>query len=236
MSKFNIIVADPPYSFSDKLTMSSVKRGSASQYNTLSIDDLKSLNVPDICEDNALLALWCPSSLLPDGLNIMKSWGFVQKQTHVWVKTKQEPFKALLSSIFKSFVNELIDIDADTFRDIVSRFLKVFDLNSVLAFGLGRLFRQSHEIVLIGTKGKIYNKLNNKAQRSVHFYPATKHSTKPELLQDMLEIMFSGSDIKKLEMFARRERPGWTCLGNEVGLREDIRVSLEKLINENIIT
>ena len=46
---------------------------------------------------------------------------------------------------------------------------------------------------------------------------------------DSLEIMFPAS--KKIELFARRERAGWTCLGNEVGSKEDIRVSLSKLIN-----
>jgi N6-adenosine-specific RNA methylase IME4 len=34
---------------------------------------------------------------------------------------------------------------------------------------------------------------------------------------------------RKLELFARRIRPGWTCLGNEVCNGEDITISLSKL-------
>ena len=41
-----------------------------------------------------------------------------------------------------------------------------------------------------------------------------KHSKKPEDLQESLELMFP-SYTDRLELFARRERPGWTCVGNE---------------------
>jgi N6-adenosine-specific RNA methylase IME4 len=37
-------------------------------------------------------------------------------------------------------------------------------------------------------------------------------------------------NTEKLEMFARRIRPGWTCIGNEVCNGEDIRDSLAKFI------
>lgn len=42
-----------------------------------------------------------------------------------------------------------------------------------------------------------------------------KHSAKPEEFQDLVETVSPGP---YLEMFARRERAGWRCVGNEVGL------------------
>jgi len=63
--------------------MSETKRGAASIYSTLSIEDLKVLPVKDIAEDDAVLLLWCPSSLIEDGLEVMKAWGFRQTQTHI---------------------------------------------------------------------------------------------------------------------------------------------------------
>src|SRR5690606_15124530 len=68
-----------------------------------------------------------------------------------------------------------------------------------------------------------------KSQRSVHFGFNSKHSAKPEDLQDMLDKMFPNGN--KLEMFARRQRPGWWCIGNEnlMTLNEDIAISLKKL-------
>ena len=219
--KFNVIVADSPYSFSDHISMSDTKRGAAANYNTMSVEELKSLPIQDITEDDAILCLWCPSSLLQEGLDIMKAWGFRQTQTHIWVKTKKLPFKEYL----KRFIRAILESGADGAGKVGWP-----DINEVLAFGMGRLFRQSHELVLVGVRGKIYNHLENKSQRSVHFFPATKHSTKPELLQDMIDIMFYSGN--KIELFARRQRNGWICVGNEDQLNnEDIRVSIDRLKN-----
>ena len=44
--------------------------------------------------------------------------------------------------------------------------------------------------------------------------PIRKHSQKPECAYEMIESMFP--DAKKLELFARNERKGWDCWGNEV--------------------
>jgi N6-adenosine-specific RNA methylase IME4 len=229
MAKFNIVVCDCPYSFSDQLTMSETKRGAEANYSTLSIDDLKKLDIPSICADDALLALWVPSSLLQDGLDIMKAWGFIPKQTHIWIKTKQNPFSYILKQIKKI-------LKSGNIFETIPKLFEEFSLENMLAFGMGRLFRNVHEIIIVGTKGKIYPYLKNKSQRSVHFYPATKHSTKPEKLQDMLEKMFPDFKDKGslLEVFARRQRKDWVCIGNEINgpyLGEDIGDSIERLKN-----
>ncbi len=49
--------------------------------------------------------------------------------------------------------------------------------------------------------------------------PATQHSKKPLCAYEMLESMFP--DTEKLEMFARNERKGWDCWGNEVSIIHD---------------
>lgn len=88
-----------------------------------------------------------------------------------------------------------------------------------LAFGMGRHFRNCTEHALIGIKGKISPK--NKSMRNICFAQNLKHSQKPELLQNMLEEMYDGP---YLELFARRDRPNWTCIGNEIpGNSIDIR-------------
>lgn len=91
IGKFSIVVADPPWRFSDKLAMSDVKRGAEANYSTLSLDDIKRLPVNDWCADSAVLALWVPSSLLQDGLDVMAAWGFKQKQIYTWLKASKNP-------------------------------------------------------------------------------------------------------------------------------------------------
>jgi mRNA (2'-O-methyladenosine-N6-)-methyltransferase len=213
--------------------MSDVKRGSASNYDTMTVNDIKNLEVPSITADDAVLALWVPGSLLVEGLDVMKEWGFTPKQTHVWVKTKKEPFKDILNVIKRIIKHGIKSLDFPGLCSVADKDTKdlyaSLCMNGMLAFGMGRLFRQTHEICLIGTRGKPYQYLKDKAQRSVHFGPVIKHSGKPEDLQDMLERMFPR--VKKVELFARRDRKGWTCMGLECPstLGEDIRVSINAL-------
>jgi len=239
--KFDIIVADPCWTFGDSLRMSSVPRGAASNYALLDNKEIINLNVKSIAADNAVLALWVPSSLLQEGLDTMKSWGFEQKQTWIWVKVKNRPFGVLTKTWLKDLKKYLRDGNWDAlssiggtfqFSDIKELFentVSKFSLDDILAFYMGRLFRQTHEICLVGTRGKIYNKLKNKSQRSVSFDINLKHSAKPETLQDRLEIMFP--NVKYLELFARRNRKNWECAGLEcpTTLNEDIRDSIIRL-------
>jgi N6-adenosine-specific RNA methylase IME4 len=101
------------------------------------------------------------------------------------------------------------------------------DWNKGTRFGMGRLFRQSHEIALIGTYGKsVYPRLKNNSQRSVAFDLNKGHSIKPDTLQDRLDIMFPSTS--KLEIFARRNKSGWTCIGDGV-TGVDVRDSIKNL-------
>lgn len=209
--KFDIVVADPPYSFKDKLQQSMVKRGAQANYTTMTISDIQRLPVQDICNPaGAVLCLWVPGSLLQEGLDTMKAWGFKHKQIWIWVKIKNDPFAKLKKQ-------KKIDWDK-------------IDWNDFLSFGMGRLGRNVHEVVLIGTRGKINSEIKNKSQRTVFFYKNTKHSQKPELLQDKLELMFPNKNY--LEIFGRRSRPNWTVIGNEAPetFDEDIVNSLDKLL------
>jgi N6-adenosine-specific RNA methylase IME4 len=224
--KFNILITDPPYVFQDSLAMKDgVKRSSDSQYSVLTLDAIKNLDIQSITADDALLALWVPGAMLQDGLDIMKKWGFKQKQVFVWVKQKKNPFKDLLKKKFKDLIKN------KSLLDIIKN-ISSFNLNEVLSFGMGNYFRQTHEIALIGTKGKILQHIKNKSQRSVIFDVNYKHSQKPNGLHESLDLMFPDKKLLRCEFFARREYEGYQCVGNEIpGLYfgEDIRDSIKRL-------
>ena len=78
--------------------------------------------------------------------------------------------------------------------------------------------RYSHEYLLwFYKKGRILMPINEMRGKytTVLREPATKHSKKPECAYKMIEDMFP--DATKIELFARNERDGWNCWGNEVG-------------------
>lgn len=227
--KFQVIVADCPWSFADSLKMSAVPRGADANYSTMLNSDILGLNVKSVADPTGcVLALWVPGSLLQEGLDTMKAWGFEHKQTYVWVKSKKEPLKNTVSQIMRELDTNFKSLNKTGWRKYFNSKFNSLSLNSSLSFFMGRLFRQTHEICLVGINNKkIYKKLKNKSQRSVSFGENLKHSAKPDHLQKSLETMFPDTD--KLEMFARRLLPGWTCIGNEVCNGEDIRDSLKKL-------
>jgi N6-adenosine-specific RNA methylase IME4 len=141
------------------------------------------------------------------------------------VKTKNVPLQSIQKTLIQDFKLAFNAGCIQLIKDVFSN----FSFDNLLAFGMGRLFRQTHELAIIGVRGKIYNHIENKSQRSVHFHPATKHSVKPESLQDRLDIMFPKGN--RLEMFARRSRNGWICVGLESPqtMGEDIRDTLNRL-------
>lgn len=84
-----------------------------------------------------------------------------------------------------------------------------------LAFGMGRSVRAAHETCLIATRGKYTRLITNHSIRSVMFAEREEHSKKPDKFYSLVENLVAGP---RLELFSRRHRDGWTCLGNELGV------------------
>lgn len=213
---FQVVVTDNPWAFDDKLTMSDVSRGAQANYPTLGERELIGLGrfIDYVSDGDAVTYAWVPSSLIRLGIEFVDACGFEVSGLTVWLK------------IAKLMAEVLDDPDILNNPRVLRKFIDMLKKEGGgLAFGMGHLFRQCHEVAIEGRRGRIVGKCLNKSQRSVHLAPNYRHSQKPEKLQDSLDLMFPGN---KLEVFARRQRPGWTCLGNEIDGR-DIRETLPAL-------
>lgn len=84
--KYQIIYADPPWSYRNKKTGGSMKSGSESKYTTMSIDEICNLAIRDIADKNSVLFLWATVPLLPEAFIVMKSWGYRYKTMLTWRK------------------------------------------------------------------------------------------------------------------------------------------------------
>jgi len=85
-------------------------------------------------------------------------------------------------------------------------------------FGMGRTIRAEHETCLVATRGKPRVKSHSIRSTFVTDFEGFsakvgRHSEKPEVFYDIVESLFDGPYV---ELFARRQRPGWTCLGDQV--------------------
>lgn len=72
--KYNIIYADPPWSYSDKMSGHSFSLDH--EYVTQSKNWIAQLPVRKICEKDCVLFLWAVSPQLPVALEVMSAWGF----------------------------------------------------------------------------------------------------------------------------------------------------------------
>ena len=88
MKKYQIIYADPPWSYEEFCQIHS-KAGRVVKplpYGAMSVESICALPVRDIADSNARLFLWTTNRYLPDAFRVMESWGFSYKQTIVWSK------------------------------------------------------------------------------------------------------------------------------------------------------
>lgn len=91
-----------------------------------------------------------------------------------------------------------------------------FDQDDV-RMGMGHYARQSHEVCLIGTRGRGSRLIKNHGVPSVFFAPRQEHSRKPDVMYDIIETL-TGGEGPYAELFARRPREGWSSYGDELGV------------------
>lgn len=198
IKKYNIIYADPPWSYKDKRDKHPrMSGGATSHYQTMRIEDIKALPINEIADENCMLFMWVTFPNLQEGLDTIKAWGFTYKTLGFsWLKLNSR-FSETLLKLLKTIDNN-------------DRVLEI--LHKLFFFGIGFYTKSNCEVCLIGVKGKPIKESN--AVSSVILYPRGKHSEKPPVVRD--KIVELCGDIPRVELFAREKIPGWDSWGDEV--------------------
>ena len=187
MKKYQIIYADPPWSFSNGLRTSKKDENGkylfykpnttvGKKYQTQSGEWIRNLNVSAISDDNAILFMWTTDSHLPLALEVVKSWGFTYRTIgFIWNKKEKSGKQVCYMGIWTM---------------------------------------KGSEICLLATKGKIHNKIQSHKVRQLTEAVRREHSQKPDIIKDkIIELM---GDLPRIELFAREKTEGWDVWGNEV--------------------
>jgi N6-adenosine-specific RNA methylase IME4 len=95
MKKYQIILADPPWSYyNNKPPCKVVKQpktcGVNYYYKTMKLSDIKGLPIKNLCEDDCVLFLWATTPNIQEAFEVMKSWGFKYKTMITWEKTNND--------------------------------------------------------------------------------------------------------------------------------------------------
>lgn len=214
--KFDVIHADPPWRYNDK----SRNRGGAERhYGTMSLDELKAMNVADYAATDCCLLMWTTGPQLDDAIVLMKAWGFsygtlgflwVKRSGNHWENSARRIRQRLrqkfggqkelkLNAILKAITPEVV-------RD---------EVKDRWFWGMGSYTRACGEVVLLGVKGAPAALREDKGVHQVMEEIIGEHSAKPDEVYERIERLF-GPNVKRLDMFTRRNRPGWAALGDQV--------------------
>lgn len=88
--QFKTILADPPWRFLNRTGKIAPEHRRLARYGTMTVDEIAALPVAEICDTTAHLYLWVPNALLPEGLQVMRAWGFNYKSNIVWHKLRND--------------------------------------------------------------------------------------------------------------------------------------------------
>jgi N6-adenosine-specific RNA methylase IME4 len=88
--KFKTVLADPPWQFQNRTGKMAPEHKRLTRYSTMKLADICSLPVADMLDETAHLYLWVPNALMPEGLEVLKAWGFEYKTNLIWYKVRKD--------------------------------------------------------------------------------------------------------------------------------------------------
>lgn len=200
--KYNIITADPPWSFQTYSPKGKEQKSADLHYTCMDIDDIYNLNVQNIAADDCVLFLWVTNPMLKQGLETIEKWGFTYKTVAFnWYKKNKKAdswFWGLGYHVRQNTEMCLLATKGNPKR--VSK--------SVHQIVEQEFDYTPYEIDLVDTEQIVERVM--------------RHSQKPIIVMDkIVELM---GDLPRVELFARNVLPGWDSIGYEIDGKDIVKV------------
>jgi N6-adenosine-specific RNA methylase IME4 len=231
MTKYECIIADPPWQYDDALAaMKTAGLGASSQYRTMDFKSICALAQPTPGQavdgritvapgwsimgksiaDNAHLWLWITNPFLVHGYGqwLCDAWGFEPKTLITWVKGRLV-VRAFAGADPRRGRRVLTELQHDPEDDLIA------DGDLVQHFAQGRYTRGTTEHVMFAVRGACPALCHDLPSAFIHpgRWPGRKHSEKPAVIHEWAERL---SPAPRLELFARAHRSGWDAVGDEL--------------------
>ena len=151
--------------------------------------ELLALPVSGLAKRDAMLVLWSTWMHLALAMKVIDAWGFTYCAGFPWLKVVNHSTERVFTA-----GNWMIPAPI---------------------FGPGVWAQGCTELVLLARRGQPFGSLGNPrpARKGIIIASRGAHSEKPVELQDWIDAKFPDP---KIELFARRHRPGWTCWGDQL--------------------
>ncbi len=193
--KYGIIYADPEWRFEPYSLETGMDRAADNHYPTSDLLTLMRRDVGAIADEDCVLFLWATAPMLVEAICLLDAWGFAY--------IDRDPSTGFLApnKVRCRYVSHLAW------------------LKQKIASGYWN--RGKHEVLLIATRGSpVAPAMGEQLESWLHVdaaieADATKHSAKPDIFAEWIEQQWPNTP--KIELNARRARPGWDVWGYEAG-------------------
>lgn len=81
--RYPTLLIDPPWDVMQKGTY-----GAINHYNLMTINQIKSMPIQDLAEDNSHCWLWVTNGTLRYGYDVLEAWGFTPRSIFTWAKLR----------------------------------------------------------------------------------------------------------------------------------------------------
>lgn len=219
--RFRVLVIDPPWWYADRRKERKDGAGptrgigACHHYEQMTTEEICALRIPDLADDRCHLYLWATGPLMADAFQVLAAWGFgFATFAHVWVKLNPEAWKD--PKLWERGLREANIAKTGQTGWFPPQFSIVCSVLDKLTFkGPGFYTMSNAEYLLLGVKGRPFAHAEHyKIRQVIHWPRLEEHSRKPEIFQNAIQYMYP--DVTpRVEVFARRARSDWTCIGNE---------------------
>ncbi len=194
MNRYRTLYADPPWA---ERGAGQCVRGAQKHYALLNTAEICALRVDgraveSLAENDAHLYLWVTNNFLPDGLAVMKAWGFNYKTIITWGKNRIG-----LGQYFRGQTEHVL-----------------FGVRGCLPYKVEKGTVKKIPTMFPGIEEEVIGEDKRLQGTTLILAARGEHSTKPEEFREMIERVSPGPYI---ELFARRPMPGWDVWGSESG-------------------
>ena len=195
--KYNIIYADPPWTFKTYSDKGKEKKSAECHYECMNINDIYNLPVHKIADEDCILFLWVTFPLLQEGLETIKKWGFTYKTCGFnWVKRNKKADTYFWGLGYWTRANSELCLIATKGKP-------------------KRVSKSVHQVVetILDLDNLPTEILDDRIMQ---------HSKKPDIVRDkIIELV---GDLPRIELFARQKADGWDVFGNEVECDIDLNI------------
>lgn len=220
---FDVIYIDPPWNFRVWNKETGSDRSADKHYQTEPVEKITDFKIGDLAADNCAMFIWATWPTIFDQVPpVLDAWGFTYRTLGFdWVKLTKDRTRPVMGAGYYTRANSepcLLAVKGSMPR------AKTKAARSQLALIESIIFpenpAQFESGFVPGPTGP-----DDVVIRS----PRRSHSEKPEEGYQIIEALYPGA--RKIEVFARKPRIGWTSIGNEITGR-DLNLDIKLLTGQ----